>query len=1337
MFRLHKTKPAAKSGERIDFKFSQFKVHQVPKGWDKLFVSVISVETGKTIAKTSKAAVKNGNCQWIDTVSESIWIASQDGQSSKELEDCPYKLLVAMGSARSGMLGEAILNMATYMNSSDSVPVSFPLKKCNHGTILQLKIQCVTPRTNIRDAESKGTNSSKEDIDADSKNSEIKSEESDNSIAKGSRSYSSRDLGSLTHQGDQGRQGGGEAVQDTSFPVSDSHHSYNSEEISLEREEHNLTAGQESTSSKDSVPPRSSNADNASQSSHSSFNSRITHSDNLSQDEPQEFAALSLKISDSSKSLLEAAEDTIEELRGEAKMWERNARKLMLDLELVRKEYSEQSKNQLNLAIELSAACAERDGLQKEVEQLKLLLEKTMKKPSGLEDLELQDTGVNRIIKELENEIKYQKESNANLTLQLNRSQESNAELVSVLQELEATVEKQKAEIKNDQAAEKNQDLVLQMQQLQESEKFLQAKVQELEKVLENKNQNLENASLSDQILVDIETEYESKLSAKEKETVSLKAKLSDTQKQRHCLAESKSADEAVGNLMEEIESLKAKLQELESDCQELTEENLELLVRLKEMKKNSAEEGVSLTATRFEVSDNDPEEKVREKVLKEIETDHNLSIQELENLKLHLEHKVNELSRELSEKGEVIERLDAGLLSKEEQIENLHRYQRELEEKFSSLQKEKSQLEENMEIVSGESDIAMKCMNALQKDLTVLSSSVNNHVSANKVLERKTSEIESSKRELEIHLSELEQENEELSACIAVMEAQIRNLTDDRESIELELENSKSNAVIIQDEIARLRNETETQKRDAKQKLEEMKNRWSEAEEELEHLRSANPKLQATAESLMEECSLLQKSNGELKMRKLELEGQCNHLETKLRESHRSFSDCSKRVSVLQESICSLLEQSASKERSLSSELDALLKENEKQNKKLSVVNEMYMEKMVLVENLQQEIGDLTKKLSATQNERERITSDAANEVSKLRENVAKVESELNTVNIEFKIKIQGLTNELASSKESQEMLKADNGKMLKLLENYRSREENFKTTLNGLELNLTVSEYERQQLMEECKNLKAQLQKIESLEDEVLALKNELKAIKSEKEKLGTSLRLKSEECEELKTEKILCIDKITELQKEVSELEDCKQDKFALQEKLQQLESDLIAKEALCEQDAELKNQLNRIKRTNKQLQQQHQQLEEEKQKCRTRAQSLEEELIMMKDKQRSLRESRSVNSISNQHQRELLEDEVSKSVEVNNGYKPQVKRLTSEGRKGWTGSPRKSKAEGEFVPKEKFERTKSSLEAELRDIRERYFHMSLKYAEVEEEREELVMKLKAANSGKGWF
>ncbi|GMP75935.1 hypothetical protein CsSME_00032843 [Camellia sinensis var. sinensis] len=33
---------------------------QVPKGWDKLYVSLLSTETGKTVSKSGKASVRNG-----------------------------------------------------------------------------------------------------------------------------------------------------------------------------------------------------------------------------------------------------------------------------------------------------------------------------------------------------------------------------------------------------------------------------------------------------------------------------------------------------------------------------------------------------------------------------------------------------------------------------------------------------------------------------------------------------------------------------------------------------------------------------------------------------------------------------------------------------------------------------------------------------------------------------------------------------------------------------------------------------------------------------------------------------------------------------------------------------------------------------------------------------------------------------------------------------------------------------------------------------------------------------------------------------------------------------
>ncbi|KAA8516614.1 hypothetical protein F0562_016880 [Nyssa sinensis] len=1547
MFRLHKHNKPSKSGERIDFKFSNFQALQVPKGWDKLFVSIISVETGKTIAKSSKAIVRNGNCQWSESLSESIWLSQDD--SSKELEECLFKFVVAMGSARSGLLGEATVNMAGHTSSKASVPVSLPLKKCNHGTILQVKIHCLTPRTKLRDEDSKDSNSHMEDQNADHQNMESKSDVSNNSFSKSVESSSSKDLGSASHPGEL-------ESRETSFSASGSHHSFDSAEGSMGREtfssrdnlytdSYNQVGRQDSINSQNSSPHGNYHA-HPSQSNQSSFNSRVMDSRNDSQNHWQEFgqnsshviASSSLTNAGSSKNLLEAAEDTIEELRAEAKMWERNARKLMLDMDILRKEFSDQSKKHADLEMEVSAAYTERDGMKKEVEQLKLMLEEAIVKQTATEDSTFKSEGAMHFQKELEDEIKFQQESNANLALQLKRSQESNIELVTVLQELEETIEKQKVEIENfsvlqlkfsdmensiQRNSEENKNLLLQLQQLQESENKLQVNVQLLEQALEDKSNEIENEqSLNNQTLLDIETEYKCKLSAKEEEIASLEAKLRQS--------DDKGSDL---DLIREIEALKEKMQELERDCSELTDENLELLFKLKDLQNNSTRgctfldsSSSELPSSSFDSSESQVselksqihhlEEELKKRVIEEDqlpafetsklfhdllkqfqmafyyvkkpwynisshennefesdlenlvnlnntdittpkgwvdsvlnyvvklnkllesrivecekvlqdgevkikemndngaeaqkkledyilkENNLSLSIQELGSSKIELEANLTDLGKEMAEKRSEIERLEVDLLLKEEEIGFLRQCQRELEADVSDLQKEKSQLEENMEIVSWESSITSKCLDDLRNDLMVLSSSVDSHVSANKILERKSSELEKAKDELELHVLELEKENMQLSEHISGLETQLSYMTDGMESSRLELENSKSVAMSLQDEIRRLGMEMETQKLDLKQKLQDMQNQWSEAQEEYEFLKIENHKLEASAENLVQECNTLQKSNGELRKQKLELHEHCTHLEAELKESLKALSDCSRRVEALEETFSLMLEDFALKEKSLTTELDSLLRENTKQKEKLvlgeSLLNQKYLEKSAEVENLQRKVEHLTKGISAIHDESERKASEAVHEVSNLHAEKAQLESSLQEVQSKAKLienelvmvqtncdlKVQGLMVELAASEQSNEILTADHEKMLKMLGNYRSNEEKLKTAVNDLELKLTVSEYERQQLIEETANLKVQLQKIAHLQDEVLALKSELNASKFENEKLEASLHSISGDCEELKAEKISFVEKISSLQNSMSGFEDCKRKRVALEEKLLQMESDLTAKEALCAQDAEMKNELSRIKRANKQFQRNIQQLEAEKDECLKRVHTLEEELKLIEEKQdRSKSRSKKNGMVKStnqqrdngrkpvktdqaqesskdqlspyggQHQREvdsprsvgmdhvakiqLLENELAEALEANNKYKTQLQRLLPVGQNGHAAAARKSTAEGEVVAKERYERTKSSLETELRDIRERYLHMSLKYAEVEAQREDLVMKLKAVKNGKRWF
>jgi chromosome segregation ATPase len=172
--------------------------------------------------------------------------------------------------------------------------------------------------------------------------------------------------------------------------------------------------------------------------------------------------------------------------------------------------------------------------------------------------------------------------------------------------------------------------------------------------------------------------------------------------------------------------------------------------------------------------------------------------------------------------------------------------------------------------------------------------------------------------------------------------------------------------------------------------------------------------------------------------------------------------------------------------------------------------------------------------------------------------------------------------------------MLTAEREKLSELVEDYKSRELKFKSTISSLESKLTVTEYERQQYMEEYNNLKVQLQQTCQLENEIMALKSELSASNTEKERLKDSLCLKSELCEDLKAENTSFERKISSLEKDASELEHCKRTKASLEERLTQLKNELVARDTRCVQ---------------------------EKSDLQKKAQALEEELKLIKEQKRN--------------------------------------------------------------------------------------------------------------------
>jgi hypothetical protein len=97
--------------------------------------------------------------------------------------------------------------------------------------------------------------------------------------------------------------------------------------------------------------------------------------------------------------------------------------------------------------LELSASQAKQESLRREIEELKLSLEVAnehqtvagVPKSGDAIDIQLG----------LKDEVQFLRESNENFTSQLKKSHDANIELVSILQELEETIEAQRTEIYN------------------------------------------------------------------------------------------------------------------------------------------------------------------------------------------------------------------------------------------------------------------------------------------------------------------------------------------------------------------------------------------------------------------------------------------------------------------------------------------------------------------------------------------------------------------------------------------------------------------------------------------------------------------------------------------------------------------------------------------------------------------------------------------------------------------------------------------------------------------------------------------------------------------------
>ncbi|KAI3517188.1 hypothetical protein L1887_16399 [Cichorium endivia] len=1295
MNRFHKRNSSSassidfKSGERLDFKFSSLQALQVPSGWDKLSLSLISIETDKTVTKTGKASVYNGNCRWTETLSESIWLSPDD--ASKEHQQCLYKLLISKGSTRSSILGEATVNLSSYMSSEASLPIALPLKKCDYGTILQVAIQCLTPRPNSRWSD---TNSHADSSDLDNM-SEAPPNGFDTKPIGPSTSNSIRDTSSAL------------GSRETSFATVRSHQSFDSMDSFGGESSHSnisdvatdLTGRPESTTSVNvyNSPSAGKNLLNRRQDS-----GKVSHN----------VPASPLRNFVSSDYVLEDDVAT-EELRAEARTWERNARKLMVDLELSRKVTSDQTRNLENVTMELSALQTECNGLKNEIKHLKVLLGESAVKERDADDLKLQVQDKNDTQKELEEEIKFQKDLNNNLSIQLNKTQEANLELVSVLQELEETIEKQKLEMNSLMASEQSagddengevhtrvevsriteedkRGLELELQKFQESQEKLESTILYLEETLEAKTREIElERDLKTQTLLDIDSEWTKKLSLKDKEIFNLEAKLSEALA-APVLKETESRTIETPDLYEEVKALKDKVIELERDCNELTEENLELLFKLKESSKDLSTSGTSINCSWGErPSTEDSEVDYSSK-----DTDGKVV-----NSVIELKSTVEELNKEIFTKNFEIEELKSDCLLKEEEIQSQSNLQKDLEAQLSDLQIVNSQLEESLKVMQREvndtKDSIISDSKILEKKLLESEDSFLNLSKNLEDLEEKLSmmlnENASKEKTFDSELNGLHLQFSELAASFESCEHQTIQLTEENSSLKVQLEKMP----LLQDEILALKNSLNDVKtreieleRDLKtQNLSDIESEWTNKlslkDKEIFDLEAklsealAAPVSKETESRTIETPDLYEEVKS-LKDKILELERDCNELTDenlellyKLKESNKD-SEVDDNLKDNEGKFGNLIIELKSRVEELKS--DCLLKEEEIQSQNCRVKD---LEGQL--SDLQMVNSQLEKSLTDVKESTHLETMHSESEIMKLHDEIKRLQNE-----------VDEMQKRLLEAQEECEYFKKENPKLQATTENLL--EECSELRQQRLELHNHCTNLE-DKLKESEENFLKSSKNLEDLEEKLSTMLNEITSKEKTLSELE-SLHLKFKE--ENSNLEVQLQDEIMGLK---DSLNDVKHENERLEEKVLRLEGDLTVKEALGAQNAELENEIEHLKRSNSQLQLKINRLEEEKD---------------------NEDESSRIQS---------LELALAEALEANEMYKIQLKSLLSE-KEAHESDNLQVKNEGK-------NKQNASLEAELNELQERYLNMSLKYAEVEAQREELVLKLKASGPGRSWF
>ncbi|KAL9349999.1 hypothetical protein Peur_057254 [Populus x canadensis] len=581
----------------------QFHATQLPQlNVNALVVSVVPGDVGKPTVSLEKGILRQGSCRWDYPVHETVKYI-RDVKTGK-INERIYHFVVSTGSSKNSLVGEVSIDFADYAEATKASTVSLPFKNSKSNGVLHVSIQRLqenVERSEVMEGE---------DANVKSQSRTLNTLLSNSNIDEGIDSHSSEDgpLSNGTHTADLNVNDRTSSGSDITMSSSESSSGLNTpRELGLRnnmlQDPISFLSSQTQTSASH-LPKANASAANYGEHRQQQWELSADSDHGTSTDDSTNSSQGNLTRERSQQ----VSDMDMEKLKAELVMLSRQADVSEMEIQTLRKQIVKESKRGQDLSREILGLKGERDMLKSECEKLKAF-QKRMEEARSKNKSQFEGGDPWVLLEEVRQELNYEKDLNSNLRLQLQKTQESNAELILAVKDLDEMLEQKRkgtsdlsnkarsyenaisrSETDDDEEQKALEELVKEHKDAKETY-LLEQKIMDLCSEIEIYRRDRDELEMQmEQLALDYE------ILKQENHDMSYKLEQSQLQEQLKMQYE-------CSPLFPNINEQEAQIESLENELKMQSEENFDSLATIKELETHikSLEEELEKQAQEFE----------------------------------------------------------------------------------------------------------------------------------------------------------------------------------------------------------------------------------------------------------------------------------------------------------------------------------------------------------------------------------------------------------------------------------------------------------------------------------------------------------------------------------------------------------------------------------------------------------------------------------------------------------------------------------------------------------------------------------------------------------------